>query len=101
MRGFFQLTSAHPWAILVAALALALLSVQQLVDFETGELQLEIDPSTNRFLPADDEGKRFYDFIRRVFGSDETLLVVLGADDVFSAPNLRRLARMTERFKLR
>ena len=80
------------------ALVLSALATWQIVDLETGKLRLEVDPSPNQFLPKEDEARKFYEVVvRRAFGSDETLLVVLGADDIFTRDNLNRIARMTER----
>ena len=97
MNSILRFTSAHPWLVLILSLGLTVLAGSQIVDLRTGELRLEIDPSQNRFLPAEDEAKIFYDLVRKVFGSDETLLVVLGAEDVFTHENLARLDRMTKR----
>jgi hydrophobe/amphiphile efflux-3 (HAE3) family protein len=77
-------------------LALSTLAFWQIFDVRTGELRLEIDPSPNQFLP-EEEGRKFYDFVRLAFGSDETLLVMVGAEAIFTRENLARIARMTER----
>jgi hydrophobe/amphiphile efflux-3 (HAE3) family protein len=84
--------------VLAIVAAITLLAVARIVDLRTGELHITFDPSTNALLPRDDEGRRFYDRTRLVFGSDETILVALVDDDVFTATNLRRLQRMSERF---
>ena len=97
MKSILRISSTHPWLVLLVTLVLTVLAASRIVDLRTGEPRLEIDPSPNRFLPAKDEGKIFYDFVRKAFGSDETLLVVLGADDVFTRENLERIARMTQR----
>ncbi len=97
MRSILRLSVAHPWLVVLATMALWALGFSQIFDLRTGELNLRIDPSPNRFLPEGDEAKEFYDYVRLAFGSDETLLVVLGADDIFTQPNLERLARMTDR----
>ena len=39
----------------VRTFAFTALAGAQIVDLRTGELRLEIDPSPNRFLPAEDE----------------------------------------------
>ncbi|MFQ5513614.1 MAG: MMPL family transporter [Myxococcota bacterium] len=97
MRRLLRLGAEHPWAVLALTAAVSTLALCQLVDLERGTLRLAIDPSPNRFLPEHDEAKQFYDHVRRAFGSDETLLVVMGAEDVFRSDRLRALARMTER----
>ena len=55
------------------------------------------DPAMNALLPSGDEGRRFYDQTRRTFGSDETILVALADENVFTATNLRRIESMSER----
>jgi predicted RND superfamily exporter protein len=74
-----------------------LLAVARVVDVRSGELRVAFDPSTNALLPEGDEERAFYDHVRRVFGSDETILVALVDDDVFTSENLRRVARMADR----
>jgi len=86
-------------SVLVGILILTLGALSQIVDFETRELKLEIDPSIESMLPEDDEGRKFYDHIRRLFGSDETILVALVDDDIFKNENLVRIQRMTRRLE--
>jgi predicted RND superfamily exporter protein len=85
--------------VLVAVLALTLLAASQIVDFRTGALRLGVDPSVDDMLPAGDEGRQFYDHVRRLFGSDETLVVALAAGDVFTEANLRRIQSLTRRLQ--
>jgi hydrophobe/amphiphile efflux-3 (HAE3) family protein len=86
------------WVLAVVG-AITALAAAQIVDVRTGELRIAFDPSTNALLPKGDEGRRFYDYVRRLFGSDETILVALVDDDVFTAENLRNLQRMGERIQ--
>jgi hydrophobe/amphiphile efflux-3 (HAE3) family protein len=86
------------WVLAVVA-ALTVLSFSQVVDPRTGELRIGFDPSTNALLPDGDEGRRFYDHVRRLFGSDETILVALVDEDVFTAENLHRIKRMVHRIE--
>jgi len=89
----------HAGWVLAIVLAITVLSITQIVDVRTGELRIAFDPSTNALLPQDDEGRRFYDYVRTLFGSDETVLVVLVDDDIFTAENLKALQRMAERIE--
>ncbi len=93
-----SLIATHPRWVLASLSFLTLLAVAQIVDLRTGALHLVIDPSLNRLLPVQDPARDFYDDVRQRFGSDETLLVALVADDVFSPPNLSKIVRMSERF---
>ena len=97
MDPIFRFITSRPWLVLALLAAITGLATARLVDLETGRLRLEIDMSTDRLLPEGDEDKTFYEFMRRVFGSDETLLVALHTDDVFTHENLSRVARLTER----
>lgn len=89
----------HPWLILLGTLALLVGAGVQIVDPRTGAARLTLDASVNRILPEDDPDKLFYDLHRRLFGSDETLLVALAADDLFTRPRLEAIVRMTHRIE--
>jgi predicted RND superfamily exporter protein len=94
---YFDFVARRPWWVLAAVAALTLFACSRVVDFRSGQLRLGFDPSTNALLPDEDEGRDFYDYVRRLFGSDETILVALVDDDVFTAENLRSLQRMEKR----
>jgi len=85
--------------ILVVSTLLTALAASRIVDLRTGEVLLRVDPSADRLLPEGDESRAFYDRVRRLFGSDETLLVALVTDDVFTSENLKRVARLTDRLQ--
>ena len=80
---------------LVAAITFA--GAAQIVDPVSGHVRLAVDPSIDAMLPEADAGRKYYEHIRRLFGSDETVLVALITDDVFSRENLDRVVRMTKR----
>ena len=79
MKGPSRLVTRHPLAALLAVVALTLLALGQIVDPRTRELKLEIDPSVESLLPAEDAARTDYDHVRRLFGSDDTVLVALVA----------------------
>ena len=85
--------------MLAALAAVTLLALTGIVDPSSGELRLVIDPSTNRLFPKDDPDREFYEFVRKLFGSDETMLVALSGDDIFTTDQLNRVKRMTERIE--
>ncbi len=99
MNAFAGLVTRHWIAVLLATLALTVFAISRIVDFSTGERHLALDPSVDRLIPEGDEEKLFYDHVRLVFGSDETLLVALVAEDVFSPEVLASVIRMTERIE--
>jgi len=59
-----------------------------LYDFRAQRFRIELDPSTNRLLPEGDPDVAFYEFSRRVFGNDESLLVVVQRCHLGSANGL-------------
>jgi predicted RND superfamily exporter protein len=87
----------HPLLALLVVAGLTLFTLQGLVDLRTGEVQLRIDPSTAGLLPPEGPERELYEHSRRLFGTDESLVVALGADDVFQPEVLDRVVRMTQR----
>ena len=98
MDRILRLIAGRPWLTLLVLAFVTLLAGSQIVDPVTRELKLRIDPSTNRLLPENDD-TRYYDRVRKLFGSDETVLVVLSDDDVFTQENLGAILRMSERME--
>ncbi len=86
----------RPGLILIIVLLITGLALSQLVDLETGRLRITVDPSVGRLLPKDDPERLFYDRVRYVFGSEESVVVALASDDAFSAAALARVEQMTE-----
>lgn len=82
--------------LLVVATALPL---SQLIDFDTGKLSIRVDPSVGRLLPHDDSHRLFYDRVRYVFGSEESVMVAMASDDAFSADSLARIQNITVRLQ--
>ncbi len=89
----------HAWLILAATVGFTLVAATQLVDFRTGDPKLRIDASADRLLPEADASREFYDRVRKTFGSDETLLIALVGDDVFTTESLQRVDRLTRRLE--
>jgi hydrophobe/amphiphile efflux-3 (HAE3) family protein len=82
---------------LVAAITIA--GAAQIVDPASGRIRLAVDPSIDAMLPEDDADREYYEHIRLLFGNDETVLVALITDDIFSRENLDRVVRMTKRIE--
>ena len=85
--------------VLLATFALSVLALAGLVDCRSGELRLWIDPSVDQLLPANDEERTYYEHVRHVFGSDETVIVALASDDAFGLASLRAVDRLSERLR--
>lgn len=99
MKWFARLVTGHPRLLLCALALLTLGAAHGIVDLRTGEMRIRIDPALDRLLPEQDVERRFYEKARRTFGSDEFILLVLEAPDVFSAEALRRIQRVTQRLE--
>ena len=97
MERAFRLIAFHPWWVLAAIASLTVLLAAPLVDLEHRRLRLDVDMSTNRLLPENQPGRTFYDYVRKAFGSDETMVVALSADDIFTHDVLSRIQRMSDR----
>ena len=87
----------NPRAIVGVVLILFLLASLQIYNPFTGELKVRVDPSEQALLGLNHEGWEFYQFARRNFGSDETIMVAIDADDVFSPQTVDLVSRLTSR----
>ena len=87
----------YPRAIVAAVLILFLLALLQIYNPYTGELKVRVDPSEQALLGLNHEGGEFYQLARRNFGSDETIMVAIDADDVFSPQTIDLVSRLTNR----
>src|SRR5687768_10866247 len=88
----------YPVGIVIVVLLLTVAAVAGMFDWRTGETRLLIDPSVNRLLPEADEDRRFYEHIRRVFGSEDVVMVAVARnapDGVFNAGTIARIAKIT------
>jgi predicted RND superfamily exporter protein len=97
MNGLYAALGRRAGWVLAIAAALVVTAAHQIVDLRTGERRLDIDTSFNRMLASDDPAKQFYDRVRRIFGSDESMVVALVADDVFQPEHLETVVRLTRR----
>jgi len=87
----------YPKTIVGIVLTLFLLALLQIYNPFTGEASVRVDPSEQALLGAKHEGLEFYQFARRNFGSDETIMVVIDADDVFTPQTVALISRLTAR----
>ena len=91
------LVSRYTWLTLSLFILLTLLALIAIVNPLTGQVHLAIDPSANRLIADDQPSKVFYDQTRRIFGSDETLVITIAAADVFTPEVFETVTRMTQR----
>ena len=85
----------RPGWVLLGVLAFTLFSIAGLVDLRTGAPRLGLDPSATGMLPSGGAERELYEKARRLFGSDEPIIIGVGAPDVFTPDVLERVAAMT------
>lgn len=89
MERFADLVARRPWHILAGAvLATALAGL--------GLARLGFDNSSERLLVQGSPDARFLEEVRRTFGGDEILFVLLRAPDATAPDAVRDLARLTD-----
>ena len=86
----------RPVWVLAAVALFTLLGAHGIVDLATGEPRLRIDPSVERLMPVGGQQRELYERARRLFGSDEPLVIGIGAENIFTPEMLRTVVRMTE-----
>ena len=57
--------------------------------------RVRVDSAVDRLLPEGDADGTYYEGVRHAFGSEEVVVVVLFADDVFTPATLDRIARLS------
>lgn len=58
-------------------------------------LQVRIESSISSVLPAEDPGVKFYESVRKTFGSDEIGVIGVHSDDLFGEHTLLEIRRIT------
>jgi predicted RND superfamily exporter protein len=98
MQRFADFVTRRPVWVLLGVLALCVVAVLQIVDVRTGTIRLTLDPSSSALFPRNDPTRDFYEHVRKLFGSDETLVVALvdEKNGVFTQANLERVQRLTD-----
>ncbi|HME72274.1 MAG TPA: MMPL family transporter [Myxococcota bacterium] len=97
MDSLLQFVSRRARWVLLGIALLTAVALAGIVEIRTGSLRLPIDPSTDRLLPSTGDDRLFYDKVRRLFGSEEVLVVAFSAEDIFTSDHLRRIQRLTDR----
>jgi uncharacterized protein len=91
------LVSRHTGLTLATTLVLTALALTAIIDPLTGQMRLNIDPSANRLFSENMGAKQFYDKTRQLFGSDETLIITVASDDIFTPECVNTIRRITDR----
>jgi predicted RND superfamily exporter protein len=91
--------ASHPRLAVLAIFVLTCFAAAGVVDPRTGGLRLRMDASTASLLPDGDGRADFYASVRERFGEDDSLLVVLASDDLFTRARLRQVVDTTRRIQ--
>ncbi len=95
MSRIFRFIAQWPWLTLLGVLAVTVVAGRPLVDLEHLRFRpLAVDTSMDGMLPESDEDRKFYDHVRMAFGSDESMVVAVSSDDVFTHESLTRIQRI-------
>jgi predicted RND superfamily exporter protein len=98
LKAYSRWITGHAWLVLVILALATGLAIAQIVDLRTGQPRLGMDTSIEQLLPSGDESRAFYDRARKLFGNDETLLLVLHRPEgIFERDVLAAIARLSKR----
>ena len=100
LKAYARWITSHAVLVLVMCALVTLLSISQIVDLRTGTLRLQLDTSIEQMLPSGDEDRAFYDRMRKLFGNDETLLLVAHRPGgIFTGDVLAAVSRLSQRIE--
>jgi len=100
LSAYARFVTRRAWWVVSAVLLLTVLAITRIFDFATLTPRLQLDVSLESMLPKQDEERLFWEELKRTFGSDETLLLVVHRPEgVFERELLLALARLTERLE--
>lgn len=98
-----KFSTQYAWWCIAIVTAITLIGCISLVNFKTGELRVQVDPSLDRLLPQNDEDLQFYQQNRHIFGSDDAVVIALrphtepgNSPDVLTDAALTRIQAMSE-----
>jgi predicted RND superfamily exporter protein len=60
---------------------------------------IRLDSSIESLLPRDDPEKEYYEEVRRLYGSDEIVVIGLVTENVYTPEALKKIERITERIR--
>lgn len=89
-------SSRHALAVLAAVFLLTLCALAALWDREGGGVRLSVDPSLDALVAAGSPSRLYYEQLRRRYGNDEGVLVMLSAEDIYTEDVVRRVAALSD-----
>ncbi len=94
---YARFVTRHARSVASASLLVTVLAITRIFDFGTFTPRLQLDVSLESMLPKQDEERLFWEQLKRTFGSDETLLLVVHRPEgIFERELLLALVRLTE-----
>ncbi len=96
MRRVLEFSIRRPVWVLLVTLLVSGFFISRIVDPTTGELKLRIDPSFDALMPDDAPIRTYYDWVLEEFGDDQSLIIALVVDDVFTLDNLHMVQRISD-----
>ncbi|MBW2697122.1 MAG: hypothetical protein JRE70_11665, partial [Deltaproteobacteria bacterium] len=84
MQTLLGISVRHPMVVILAVLAVTGFFSYQIANPFTREVKLRIDPSFDAILPDDDANRLYYEWVKEEFGDDQSLIIALVMDDVFT-----------------
>ncbi len=89
--------SAHPLSVVWAVALVSVMAALTLFDPVTQTLRLQVDPSIERLLPAENADREVLERVRLQFGETDPVLLAVGFDTVYSADSIARIDALTQR----
>lgn len=96
MQSFLKFPIRHPWLVCVGIVAATALALTSIIDIRNGGTRLRIDPSFDAILPDDDPARLYHNHVVDVFGDDQSLIIAMVTDDVFTPENLARIRKISD-----
>ena len=99
MQALVQWLAKHPFRVIFITSLLSLFALLLCFNPITMSPRLEIDPAVEHLLPAGDADRAVAERVRANFGDADAIIVAVKFDTVFTAQNLDRIDRMSQRFR--
>jgi len=93
-----KFATQQAWWCIALVVLISAAATLVLVDPRSGEVRLTVDPSLERLLPKDDPDLAFYHSSRKIFGSDDAVVIALRARDseqILEAESLAAITALT------
>lgn len=96
MKALAQLASRSAPLVVIGILLATLLPLAGLINFETGEVRIRIDPSPERLLPEDDPEWLYNSHVRKMFGSDDAIVIGYNSGNALAQASLEAIKTLAD-----